>query len=49
MDTKHRVVGDLHNTDFIMNNTCFLGSFPGLTDEKIDYIIKTIHNFFSAN
>lgn len=38
----YRVVGDLENTDFIMNNTFWIGVYPGMTDEMIDYMIKTI-------
>lgn len=38
----YRVIGDLHNTDFIMNNTFWVGVYPGMTDEKIDYMAKVI-------
>lgn len=41
----HRVVGGLDNTDFIMNNTLFLGVYPGLTPAKIDYVTDTIRKF----
>lgn len=44
-DVKHRVVGSLDNTDYIMNNTFFLGLYPGMTKEKIEYIVKTIEEF----
>lgn len=37
-----RVVGDLTNTDRIMNDTFWVGVYPGMTDEMIDYMIKTI-------
>lgn len=39
----YRVVGELTNTDFIMNNTFWIGVYPGMTDEMIDYMIKVIH------
>lgn len=39
----YRVVGDLTNTDEIMNNTFWIGVYPGMTNEKIDYMIKIIH------
>ncbi|MDA3925079.1 MAG: lipopolysaccharide biosynthesis protein RfbH [Kiritimatiellae bacterium] len=45
MNIKHRVVGTLHNTDYIMNNTLFMGVFPGLTDAKINYMTEKIRDF----
>ena len=38
----YRVVGDLTNTDFVMNNTFWIGVYPGMTDEMIDYMAETI-------
>lgn len=38
----YRVVGNLTNTDKIMNNTFWVGVYPGMTDEMIDYMAKTI-------
>lgn len=38
----YRVVGTLTNTDYIMNNTFWVGLYPGMTDEKIDYMAKVI-------
>ena len=38
----YRVVGELTNTDFIMNHTFWVGVYPGMTDEKIDYMAKII-------
>ena len=38
----YRVVGDLKNTDRIMNETFWVGVYPGMTDEMIDYMAKTI-------
>lgn len=38
----YRVVGDLTNTEFIMNNTFWVGVYPEMTDEKIDYMVKVI-------
>lgn len=39
---SYRVCGTLENTDFIMNNTFWVGVYPGMTDEMIDYMAKTI-------
>ena len=38
----YRVVGELKNTDRIMNDTFWIGVYPGMTDDKIDYMIKII-------
>ena len=38
----YRVVGNLPNTNCIMNNSFWVGVYPGLNDEKIDYIINAI-------
>lgn len=37
-----RVVGDLRNTDRIMRDTFWVGVYPGMTDEMIDYMSKVI-------
>ena len=36
----YRVIGDLKNTDFIMNNSFWVGVYPGMTDEIIDHIAE---------
>jgi CDP-6-deoxy-D-xylo-4-hexulose-3-dehydrase len=42
---RHRVAGDLHNTDLITSNTFFIGVYPGLTDAHLDYIGQTFDEF----
>ncbi len=39
---NYRVVGDLNNTDLIMSNTFWVGVYPGMSDEMIDYMAKII-------
>ncbi len=39
---KYRVAGDLAVTDYIMNNTFWVGVYPGMTDEIIDYMASVI-------
>lgn len=38
----YRVVGELKNTEYIMNNTFWVGVYPGMTDEMIDYMAQVI-------
>lgn len=38
----YRVVGDLHDTDRVMEQSFWVGVYPGMTDEKIDYMARVI-------
>ena len=38
----YRIAGSLENTDRIMENTFWIGLYPGMTDEMIDYMAKTL-------
>jgi CDP-6-deoxy-D-xylo-4-hexulose-3-dehydrase len=44
-DIKHRVVGDLQNTDIITERTFFIGVYPGIDDNQIDYIDGVFKRF----
>jgi len=44
---KHRIFGSLENTNYIMENSFFLGVYPGLKIEHIEYIIQSFNLFFS--
>ncbi len=46
-DIRHRVVGTLDNTDFVMNNLFWIGVYPGLTEEMLDYMLETFHQSVS--
>lgn len=43
----YRVVGDLHNSDQVMNHTFWIGVYPGLTKEMAEYVIAQFHQFVS--
>ena len=45
---EHRVVGELTNTDFVMNQVFWIGVFPGLTREMLDFIAKTATEFVAT-
>ncbi len=45
----YRVVGSLENTDRIMNDTFWVGVYPGMNDEKLDYMIKIIKEAVNGN
>ncbi|GAH82180.1 unnamed protein product, partial [marine sediment metagenome] len=42
---NHRKIGNLENTDRIMNDTFFLGTFPGIGSEQIEYTLDIIDKF----
>jgi CDP-6-deoxy-D-xylo-4-hexulose-3-dehydrase len=45
VNKRYRVAGELTNTDVIMNRTFFLGVYPGMTAEMLEYIDRTIEEF----
>jgi CDP-6-deoxy-D-xylo-4-hexulose-3-dehydrase len=44
----YRVVGELKSTDFILNNTFWIGVYPGMTEEMLSYMISVIKEFVSC-
>jgi CDP-6-deoxy-D-xylo-4-hexulose-3-dehydrase len=42
---EYRVVGELINTDFVMNQVFWIGVYPGLDEPMLDFIIKTTTQF----
>jgi CDP-6-deoxy-D-xylo-4-hexulose-3-dehydrase len=47
LNIAHRKIGELPNTDRIMNDTFFLGTYPGLGKEQIDYTMNVIDKFIN--
>ena len=41
----YRVIGELPNTDKIMNSSFWVGVYPGMTEEKLNYMIAKIREF----
>lgn len=46
---KYRMAGDLTNTDTVMNNTFWIGVYPGLRDEMLEFSADKIESFFGVN
>lgn len=44
----YKISGELKNTDKIMNDSFWVGVYPGMSDERIEYIIKTVRGFVST-
>jgi len=44
---EHRVVGELTNTDITMNQTLWLGVYPGIGEAQLDFVTEKIEEFFT--
>jgi CDP-6-deoxy-D-xylo-4-hexulose-3-dehydrase len=44
--TPRRVVGDLKNSDIVMNNTFWIGVWPGLTEQMLSYVVEIFQSLF---
>jgi len=42
---QYRVIGELRNTDFVMNNVFWIGVHPGLTPEMLDFVASSMLTF----
>lgn len=47
-DIEHRVVGDLTNSDTVMTRSFWLGTYPGLTADMLDFIADSVSDFVSG-
>lgn len=45
----YRISGKLENTDMVMNNTFWVGVYPGLSETMLDYIATQVESFFGIN
>lgn len=46
---QYRVSGELINTDIIMNDTFWIGVYPGLTESMLEYVAEQMETFFGVN
>jgi CDP-6-deoxy-D-xylo-4-hexulose-3-dehydrase len=46
---SYRVSGDLNNTDEVMNNTLWIGVYPGLTEEMLSFVVERFEAFFGVS
>jgi len=44
---RHRVIGDLKNSDRVMNQALWIGVYPGLTGQMIEYMSETLGSIFA--
>lgn len=45
--TPRRVIGDLKNSDIVMSQTFWVGVWPGLTEQMLDYVIESLHEILT--
>ena len=48
LKSPHRVIGELTNSDFVMNHVFWIGVYPGLTESHLGYMLATIRGFCAA-
>jgi CDP-6-deoxy-D-xylo-4-hexulose-3-dehydrase len=49
LHAEHRRVGDLRVADFIMNNVFWVGVYPGLHAEQLDFMIESFHELLAPS
>jgi CDP-6-deoxy-D-xylo-4-hexulose-3-dehydrase len=45
---EYRVIGDMSGTDYVMNQVFWIGVFPGLTTEMLEYVVETMMAFVAT-
>jgi CDP-6-deoxy-D-xylo-4-hexulose-3-dehydrase len=48
-EIRRRVIGNLPNTDFVMNNVLWIGLYPGITEPMVDYTAEIFHQIRKAS
>lgn len=48
-DRIYRISGDLNSTDRVMNNTLWIGVYPGLTEEMLSFVVEKLEAFFGVS
>jgi CDP-6-deoxy-D-xylo-4-hexulose-3-dehydrase len=46
---NYRVIGSLQNSDTVMNRTFWIGVYPGLTHQHLDYMLETLRSYFKVS
>jgi len=49
VDRRYRIVGELKNTDIVLNQTFWIGLYPGLSKEMLEYSARRIEIFLGVN
>ena len=49
MEKKFRTVGNLKNTSTIMNNTFWIGVYPALIREELDFVVDQIKKYIKKS
>ena len=49
INKTHRVVSELKNTDYILNNSFWIGVYPGITNQMQEYVIEIFDRFIKNN
>jgi CDP-6-deoxy-D-xylo-4-hexulose-3-dehydrase len=49
LKVPHRIVGELKNSDFVMNHVFWIGVYPGLTEAHLSYMLATIRGFCAGH
>ncbi len=47
-NVKYRKIGNLRNTDVVMNNSFWIGVYPGISKEMIEYVLEQFKEFFKS-